>query len=181
MLMSTRECRQSPPTCDSRLTPDRGFMIAKAFAANGVKIYITRRRLDVLAKAAASVTSVPGPLSQPRWTSDEESIRPGPSTLKRSTESSIFSSTSSYVEPSVPLAHTPMLSESWICWSCNPDFITKNTRAEDPSEPQIVQRRADIFALNAIAPFFAMRAFQLLLVKGAQSRPRGTSTSAAWR
>ncbi|KAK0440733.1 hypothetical protein EV421DRAFT_760675 [Armillaria borealis] len=35
-------------------------MIAIAFAANGVKVYITRRRLDVLAKAAASVTGVPG-------------------------------------------------------------------------------------------------------------------------
>ncbi|KAK0438996.1 hypothetical protein EV421DRAFT_1906329 [Armillaria borealis] len=32
-----------------------GFMIAKAFAANGDKIYITGRRLDVLEQAAASV------------------------------------------------------------------------------------------------------------------------------
>lgn len=37
-----------------------GFMIAKAFAANGAKVYITGRRLEVLEKAAASVTGVPG-------------------------------------------------------------------------------------------------------------------------
>ncbi|KAK0430017.1 hypothetical protein EV421DRAFT_358000 [Armillaria borealis] len=94
------------------------------------------------------------------------SPRLGPSILKRLTEILIFSSTSSYVEPPVPLVHTPMPSKSRICWSCDPDFITKNTRAEDPFEPQTVQRRADIFAFNAIAPFLAMRAFQLLLVKG---------------
>ncbi len=35
-------------------------MIAKAFAANGAKVYITGRRLDVLKQAAASVTGVPG-------------------------------------------------------------------------------------------------------------------------
>ncbi len=35
-------------------------MIAKAFAANGAKIYITGRRLDVLEKAAASVIGISG-------------------------------------------------------------------------------------------------------------------------
>ncbi|KAK0245183.1 hypothetical protein EDD85DRAFT_943587 [Armillaria nabsnona] len=45
-----------------RLTIDSltGFTIAKAIAASEVKIYITRRMLDVLTKAAASVTGVPG-------------------------------------------------------------------------------------------------------------------------
>ncbi|KAG7443466.1 uncharacterized protein BT62DRAFT_332633 [Guyanagaster necrorhizus] len=39
---------------------DRGSAITKAFAANGAKVYITGRRLDVLEKAAASVMGVSG-------------------------------------------------------------------------------------------------------------------------
>ncbi|KAK0199317.1 hypothetical protein DFS33DRAFT_1268745, partial [Desarmillaria ectypa] len=42
--------------------------------------------------------------------------------------------------------------------------------------PETVQNWADIFALNTIAPFFVVRAFQSLLIKGAHSRLQGTSS-----
>ncbi|PBK64198.1 hypothetical protein ARMSODRAFT_1054928, partial [Armillaria solidipes] len=42
-------------------------------------------------------------------------------------------------------------------------------------EPETVQTWTDLFALNTIAPFFIVRAFQSLL-KGAHSCPQGTSS-----
>ncbi|KAG7451760.1 uncharacterized protein BT62DRAFT_959666, partial [Guyanagaster necrorhizus] len=57
-----------------------------------------------------------------------------------------------------------------------PDFTTKQHAATDPLEPETIQNWVDIFALNAIAPFFVARAFQSLLIKGAYFRPRGTSS-----
>ncbi|SJL18844.1 uncharacterized protein ARMOST_22446 [Armillaria ostoyae] len=44
-------------TCNTGGGTGIGFIIAKAFAANGAKVYITGRRLDVLEKPATSVTS----------------------------------------------------------------------------------------------------------------------------
>ncbi len=58
----------------------------------------------------------------------------------------------------------------------DPDFNAKQAAASDPLEPETVQNWADIFALNTIAPFFVVRAFQSLLIKGAHSRPQGTSS-----
>ncbi len=58
----------------------------------------------------------------------------------------------------------------------DPDFITKKLSANDPFEPETVQNWADMFALNTITPFFVVRAFQSLLIKGAQSRLQGTSS-----
>ncbi|KAK0442259.1 uncharacterized protein EV420DRAFT_1578675 [Desarmillaria tabescens] len=52
----------------------------------------------------------------------------------------------------------------------DPDFMAKFATA-DPFEPETLQNWADIFALNTIAPFFVVRAFQPLLIKGAHSRP----------
>ncbi|KAK0442236.1 uncharacterized protein EV420DRAFT_1727301 [Desarmillaria tabescens] len=136
-----------------------GLTIAKAFAANGVKVYITGRRLDVLEKAAASVTGVPGSVV-PWMRQMKKASRLAQSTSKESMESSISLSTM----PDFPAsAH-------------DPDFFTKKYAAEDPFEPETVQNWADIFAINTIAPFFVVHAFQSLLIKGARSRPQGTSS-----
>ncbi|SJL03223.1 uncharacterized protein ARMOST_06571 [Armillaria ostoyae] len=146
---------------------DRGFTIAITFTANGIKVYITRRRLDMLAKAAASVTGVPG--SVVPWTSDEESVKAGAKHIEeidRKFDILVNKLVCRALRSSRPYTDAFRVP---ICWSCHLDLITKRTRAEDPFEPQIVQSWADIFTLNAIAPFFAMRAFQLRLVKGAQS------------
>ncbi|KAK0487930.1 hypothetical protein IW261DRAFT_1415539 [Armillaria novae-zelandiae] len=56
------------------------------------------------------------------------------------------------------------------------DFTAKKTAAEDPFEPETVPNWTDLFTLNTITPFFVVRAFQSLLVKGASSRPQGTSS-----
>ncbi len=58
----------------------------------------------------------------------------------------------------------------------DPDFNAKQAAASDLLEPETAQNWADIFALNTIAPFFVVRAFQSLLIKGAHSRPQGTSS-----
>ncbi|KAK0197875.1 hypothetical protein F5146DRAFT_995488 [Armillaria mellea] len=52
----------------------------------------------------------------------------------------------------------------------DPDFIAKKFAAADPLEPETAQNWADIFALNTIGPFFVVRTFQSLFIKGAHSR-----------
>jgi NAD(P)-dependent dehydrogenase (short-subunit alcohol dehydrogenase family) len=55
----------SPRFSHSLLTDSQfcsGFMVAKGLAENGVKVYVTGRREEVLKKAAASVTGVSGRL-----------------------------------------------------------------------------------------------------------------------
>ncbi|PBK64122.1 NAD(P)-binding protein [Armillaria solidipes] len=134
-----------------------GFAISKAFAANGAKVYITGRRLEVLEESAASLTGVPGSIVPLQMdVTDEDAVKQGAKRMKE-------------------------LMESWIFFAGiagslrDPDFITKKYSASDPFEPETVQDWVDIFTLNTIAPFFVVRAFQPLLVKGAQSRPQGTS------
>ncbi len=58
----------------------------------------------------------------------------------------------------------------------DPDFFAKKLAAADAFEPETIQNWADMFALNTIAPFFIVRAFQSLLITGAHSRPQGTSS-----
>ncbi|SJL18845.1 uncharacterized protein ARMOST_22447 [Armillaria ostoyae] len=60
--------------------------------------------------------------------------------------------------------------------SHDPNFTAKKCAADDPFEPETVQNWADLFTLNTIAPFFVMRTFQSLLIKGASSRPQGMSS-----
>ncbi|KAK0446556.1 uncharacterized protein EV420DRAFT_894441 [Desarmillaria tabescens] len=138
-----------------------GFMIAKAFAANGAKVYITGRRLDVLEKAAASITGVSGsviPLQMD--VTNGESIKAG----------------AQHIDGIDGKLDILVNNAGFSASLRDPDFIAKKLAAEDPFEPETVQNWADIFALNTIAPFFAVRAFQSLLIKGAHSRPQGTSS-----
>ncbi|KAK0245128.1 hypothetical protein EDD85DRAFT_757898 [Armillaria nabsnona] len=133
-----------------------GFMIAKAFAANGAKVYITGRRLDVLSQAAASVTGVPGSMD----VTDEESVKAGVKHIEG-------------IDGKLDI----LVNNAGIAGPLrDPDFIAKKFAATDPFEPETVQTWTDVFALNTIAPFFLVRAFQSLLVKGARSRPQGTSS-----
>ncbi|KAK0245144.1 hypothetical protein EDD85DRAFT_758373 [Armillaria nabsnona] len=138
-----------------------GFMIAKAFAANGAKVYITGRRLDVLKQAAASVTGVPGSVVPIQMdVTDEESVKAGVKHIEG-------------IDGKLDI----LVNNAGIAGPLrDPDFIAKKFAATDPFEPETVQTWTDVFALNTIAPFFVVRAFQSLLVKGARSRPQGTSS-----
>ncbi|PBK64181.1 NAD(P)-binding protein [Armillaria solidipes] len=138
-----------------------GFMIAKAFAANGAKVYITGRRLNVLEQAAASVTGVPGSIVPIQMdVTDEESVRAG----------------AKHIEGIDGKLDILVNNAGFAASLRDPEFTLKKFAAEDPFEPKTVQNWADLFALNTIAPFFVIRAFQSLLVKGASSRPQGTSS-----
>ncbi|PBK89406.1 hypothetical protein ARMGADRAFT_1065215 [Armillaria gallica] len=66
----------------------------------------------------------------------------------------------------------------------DPNFIMKKSAAEDPFELEMLQNSgwADIFGLNAIAPFCAVRASQSLLVKRAVPPPtRAMANQCPWR
>ncbi|KAK0506713.1 hypothetical protein EDD18DRAFT_1060236 [Armillaria luteobubalina] len=138
-----------------------GFMIAKAFAANGAKVYITGRRLDVLERAAASVTGVPGSVVPIQMdVTDEESVKAGAKHIEG-------------IDGKLDI----LVNNAGIAGPLrDPDFFPKKVAATDPFEPETVQAWTDLFALNTIAPFFVVRAFQFLLVEGAQSRTQGTSS-----
>ncbi|PBK64153.1 NAD(P)-binding protein [Armillaria solidipes] len=138
-----------------------GLNIAKAFAAAGAKVYVTGRRLDVLEKAAASVTGVSGsvvPLQMDA--TDEESVN----------------TVAKHVGGIDGKLDILVNNAGFATSRRDPDFFTKKMSANDPFEPETVQNWADMFALNTITPFFVVRAFQSLLIKGAQSRPQGTSS-----
>ncbi|KAK0440714.1 hypothetical protein EV421DRAFT_1905078 [Armillaria borealis] len=137
------------------------FMIAKVFASNGAKVYITGRRLDILEQAAASVTGVPGSVVPIQMdVTDEESVKAG----AKHTEG---------IDGKLDI----LVNNAGIAGALrDPDFGEKMFAATDPFEPETVQTWTDLFALNTIAPFFVVRAFQSLLIKGARSRPQGTSS-----
>ncbi|KAK0506693.1 hypothetical protein EDD18DRAFT_1097941 [Armillaria luteobubalina] len=123
-----------------------GLSIAKSFAAAGAKVYVTGRRLDVLKKAAASVTGVSG------------SIVP---LQLDATNGENVDAAAKHIEGIDGKLDV---------------LVNKKVSASNPFEPETVQNWADMFALNTITPFFVIRAFESLLIKGAQSRPQGTSS-----
>ncbi|PBK89330.1 NAD(P)-binding protein [Armillaria gallica] len=131
-----------------------GYMIAKAFAANGVKVYITGRRLDVLENCGVGHR-------YPRiHCPTNKASRPASNTLKG-------------IDGKLDI----LVNNAGIAGPLrDPDFTAKKFAATDPFEPETVQTWTDLFALNTIAPFFVVRAFQSLLIKGARSRPQGTSS-----
>ncbi|KAK0197851.1 hypothetical protein F5146DRAFT_918336, partial [Armillaria mellea] len=139
-----------------------GFMIAKAFAAKGAKVYITGRRLNVLEKAATSVT---GSLGLKMDVTNEEDVKAGAKHIEGiDGKLDILVNNAGYAGARNQAGGNDQ------------DFTAKKFAAEDPFEPETEQNWADLFGLNTIAPFFVVRAFQSLLVKGASSRPQGTSS-----
>ncbi|KAK0446564.1 uncharacterized protein EV420DRAFT_1483999 [Desarmillaria tabescens] len=69
--------------------------------------------------------------------------------------------------------------EGWTFWRkppCLSQGVLGSIIQTDPFEPETVQNWADMFVLNTITPFIVVQAFQSLLIKGAHSRPQGTSS-----
>ncbi|SJL03242.1 related to dehydrogenases with different specificities (related to short-chain alcohol dehydrogenases) [Armillaria ostoyae] len=138
-----------------------GLSIAKAFAAAGAKVYVTGRRLDVLEKAAASVAGMSGSIVPLQMdATDEESVN----------------AVAKHVGGIDGKLDILVNNAGFAASRRDPDFFTKKLSANEPFEPETVQNWSDMFALNTITPFFVVRAFQSLLIKGAQSRPQGTSS-----
>ncbi|KAF8904228.1 NAD-P-binding protein [Mucidula mucida] len=138
-----------------------GFMIAKGFAANGAKVYITGRRVETLHAASASVpasegTLVPLPMDVTDQTSIDNAVKHIQATEGR---------LDILVKNAGTNAPTP---------KTDPDFLQKkmdNYMAnKDPLEHETFQGWADLLGLNISAPFFVVRSFLDLLVKGAEAR-----------
>ncbi|KAF9021199.1 short-chain dehydrogenase [Hymenopellis radicata] len=138
-----------------------GFMIAKGFAANGAKVYITGRREEVLRKAAASLTAKEGALIPLVMdVTDQTSIDKAVKHIE---------ATDSRLDILVNNAGTSAPTSK-----TDPDFLHKKmdnyTGKKDPLEHETFQGWADLFGTNVSAPFFVVRSFLDLLVKGAKAR-----------
>ncbi|KAK0245076.1 hypothetical protein EDD85DRAFT_4539 [Armillaria nabsnona] len=109
-----------------------GFNTAKTFAANGAKVYITGRRLDVLEKAAASVTGVPGSMIPLQMdVTDEEAVEAGAKHIENiDGQLDVSSLTSSSIVAPVPL---PCTNVSIVLDS--PDPFTTQTSSRRNSHP----------------------------------------------
>lgn len=138
-----------------------GFAIAKTFAANGAKVYITGPSLGVLEGSAASVTGVPGSIiSFQMDVTNEDTVK----------------ECAKHIENIDGKLDILVNNAGIVASPRDPDFVARQAAASDPLEAEAVQNWTDMFALNTIGPFFVVRAFQSLLIKGAHSHPQGTSS-----
>ncbi|KAF8904230.1 short-chain dehydrogenase [Mucidula mucida] len=138
-----------------------GLMISKGFAANGAKVYITGRREEVLRKAAASQSAKEGvliPLVMD--VTDQTSIDKAVKHIQAA-EGKLDILVNN-AGANVPTSKT------------DPDFLQKkidnHTGNKDPLEHETFQGWAELFGINISAPFFVVRSFLELLVKGANAR-----------
>ncbi|KAK0197834.1 hypothetical protein F5146DRAFT_1156794 [Armillaria mellea] len=124
-------------------------------------VYITGPSFDVLEKVAAFQMDV----------TNEENVKEGAKHVEN------IDGKLDILVNKFAFCHFMSLSAAGIVGSLrDPDFVAKQAAASDPLEPETAQDWTDIFALNTIAPFFVVRAFQSLLIEGAHSRPQGTSS-----
>ncbi|KAF9010338.1 NAD(P)-binding protein [Hymenopellis radicata] len=138
-----------------------GFMIAKGFAANGAKVYITGRREEVLRKAAASLSAKEGVLIPIVMdVTDQTSIDNAVKHLEAAEGRLDILVNNAGI--GAPTSQT------------DPDFLQKKmdnyVGKKDPLEHETFQGWADVFRTNISASFFVVRSFLDLLVKGAQAR-----------
>ncbi|KAF9055401.1 NAD(P)-binding protein [Hymenopellis radicata] len=140
-----------------------GFMIATVFAKNGAKVYITGRRLAVLEAAVSSAMGLSGSLVALQMdVTNEESVK---------TAAEIVKAQDGKLDILVNNAgiNGPLLDKE--------GFMSRKMAAEDPLEPESFKDWVDLFTINSIAPFFAIRAFTDLLLAGARSRGAGATSS----
>ncbi|KAK0506727.1 hypothetical protein EDD18DRAFT_43222 [Armillaria luteobubalina] len=155
-----------------------GFAIAKTFAANGAKVYITGPSLGVLEGSAASVTGVPGSIiSFQMDVTNEDTVKECAKHIEN-IDGKLDILVNKFVcrHFGSPSPRANIFSAGIVASPRDPDFVARQAAASDPLEAEAVQNWTDMFALNTIGPFFVVRAFQSLLIKGAHSHPQGTSS-----
>ncbi|KAF8888504.1 NAD(P)-binding protein [Mucidula mucida] len=138
-----------------------GFAIAKGFAANGAKVYITGRREETLRAAAASLPANEGvliPLSMD--VTDQASIDRAAKYIQTTHGRLDILVNNAGVSDPLP--------------STYPDFGKRKfenfSTGKDALEHETFKGWTDVFDINTSAPFFMVRAFSDLLVKGAEAR-----------
>ncbi|KAF9052424.1 NAD(P)-binding protein [Hymenopellis radicata] len=130
-----------------------GLSLTKGLAASGAKVYITGRRLEVLEKAASDVAGTAVPLQMD--VTDEESVLTAAKHIEQ-------------VDGKLDI----LINNAGITHSDrDPQFAEKKLTAfhenKDPFEPESMPDWIYLFTINTIAPFFVVKAFTSLLVKGA--------------
>ncbi|KAF9033723.1 NAD(P)-binding protein [Hymenopellis radicata] len=138
-----------------------GFMIAKGYAANGAKVYITGRREETLRAAAASLPAQEGVLIPLRMdVTDQASIDEAAKYIRTTDGRLDILVNNAGVSDPLP--------------STYPDFTKKKvenyTAGKDAFEHETFAGWNDVFSINTFAAFFMVRAFSDLLVKGAEAR-----------
>ncbi|KAF8888499.1 hypothetical protein CPB85DRAFT_1553233 [Mucidula mucida] len=140
-----------------------GFAIAKGFAANGAKVYITGRRDETLRAAAASVSAKEGVLIPLRMdVTDQTSIDAAAEYIQATDGRLDILVNNAGISGPLP--------------STSPDFFEKKManyvagKADAGFQHETFAGWHDVFGINAFAAFFVVRAFSELLVKGAEAR-----------
>ncbi|THU84938.1 short-chain dehydrogenase [Dendrothele bispora CBS 962.96] len=134
-----------------------GFMIAKCFAKNGAKVYITGRRLEVLKKAALD-SGIDGLVPLQMNIVDKESIRKAVQTVDQNDgKLDILVNNAGIPGPYFHYISDKSAPEH-AKWS---DTLFEQSSFEDWSK---------VLQTNTSAPFFVTIGFLTLLERGAQSR-----------
>ncbi|KAI3614030.1 short-chain dehydrogenase [Moniliophthora roreri] len=139
-----------------------GLMMARGFAANGAKVYITGRRADVLKEA---VEHNPGLVALPMDVTNKESIASGVKVIEETEgKLDILVNNAGIVGPASP-------------------FLVDKSAPENQNLGQALFNQhqfsewQDVFTLNSVAPFFVTTAFLPLLEKAARARGDGETSS----
>jgi len=138
-----------------------GQIIAKAFAANGAKVYITGRRLEVLQKSAAATEGLH--VLQLDVT-DKESIRKAVAHVEATDKKLDI------------LVNCAGISGAKAHWLSNPSAPEHENVGRSLFEGQDMDEWHSIFKTNTFAPFWITNAFLALLHAGAKTRPGETSS-----
>ncbi|KAF9052423.1 NAD(P)-binding protein [Hymenopellis radicata] len=130
-----------------------GLFMAQGLAAAGAKVYITGRRFEVLEKASSASPGNIVPLRMD--VTNEESVLASAKHIEQADgklDILINNAGAAYT------ARDPQWSEK---------KLATFTEKRDPFEVEYMRDWIDLFTLNTVAPFFVVKAFTDLLVKGA--------------
>ncbi|KAF8871598.1 hypothetical protein CPB85DRAFT_1261157 [Mucidula mucida] len=154
-----------------------GFMIAKGFATNGAKVYITGRREETLRAAAALL-----PLQIN--VTDQASIDQAAKYIQ-TTDGRLDILVNNYSH-TLQCGCQRSASRNVSRFLFTKKKVANFAAGKDGFEHETFKGWDDVFSINTFAAFFMVRAFSDLLVKGAEARNSTASvinigSVAAWR